>query len=173
MQISMDEERWSVDDNARVAETVAAISDRAHAKGRLVTRLSIAGRSISDRDLIPPLLERRVGEIGPIHAQTQSLEDITRRAEATVHQYVSLLRADGESLVSGLRTHTASVSSVDSWLGRLADYLEYADKAMPGSTGQEGGLYSWAHKLVHARTSGDSIMVADLLEYEILPRLLP
>jgi hypothetical protein len=65
------------------------------------------------------------------------------------------------------------VESIDTWLGRLADYTELLEA---GRTQGVAGLSSaailpWIQELLAARTSSDAVRVADLLEYELLPRL--
>lgn len=170
MQIRMDEEQWSVDDQVRVAEVLAQISNRAHARGRLVTALSMGGRPMTDRDLVPSVLDRSVDQFGAVQAWTQSLDDVMRSADSTVRRYAAVLATDAQALVAGLRSGTTFAGGVDSWLGRLADYLELIEGKREGAPAHEA-LHPWVVRLLDARTAGDTVMVADLLEYEVLPRL--
>ena len=90
-----------------------------------------------------------------------------------MRKFTETLRADGTALIPKLRFGPSPLSSLDAWLGRLADYLEFVDQAlivMRAGTGASA-LAPWVQQLLEARAAQDMVRLADLLEYEILPRL--
>jgi hypothetical protein len=173
MHITLDEEQWELPDDTSLMEALASISDKAHAKHRLVTSLTIGGKTISDRDLVPAWLTQKVNSVGPVQATSQSLHSIITDAKRAIDRFAVQLRADGELLLTSLRSGTGQVGSIDAWLGRLADYTEMLEA---GQTQGVAGLSSslllpWIQELLAARSCADAVRAADLLEYELLPRL--
>jgi hypothetical protein len=65
------------------------------------------------------------------------------------------------------------MGALDLWLGKLADYLELVEGGQASRrTGEsERPLSAWVRELLDARHGRDIVLMADLLEYEILPRL--
>lgn len=173
MHITLDEEQWQLSDDTSLMEALASISDRAHAKHRIVTSLIIGGKPISDRDLAPALLTQKVKNLGSVQAASRSLHSIITDAKHAIDRFAFQLRADGESLLTSLRSGTGQVGSIDAWLGRLADYTEMLEAGQTqGVAGFSSSLLlPWIQDLLEARSSADSVRVADLLEYELLPRL--
>jgi hypothetical protein len=173
MHITLDEEQWQLSDDTSLLEALAAISDKAQARHRIVTSLTIGGKAISDRDLVPALLNQSGQGLGPIAAVSQSLRTIIAEAGQAISRFAGQLHVDGQVLLVSLRSGTVQVESIDTWLGRLADYTELLEA---GRTQGVAGLSSaailpWIQELLAARTSSDAVRVADLLEYELLPRL--
>ncbi|MER3424863.1 MAG: hypothetical protein C4293_18220 [Nitrospiraceae bacterium] len=173
MQITLDEERWEVADELSVQEMLAQVSDRAHAKRRLVTSLEAGGRRLTDRDLQPAFLARPGREVGEIHATSQSLEEILNSASEHLRQFGVLVKEKGLSLIGPLRTGAGSVASLDAWFGLLADYVEASEAAgLHKCSGlSDETLASWIAPLLAARAAEDPVRLADLMEYELLPRL--
>jgi hypothetical protein len=65
------------------------------------------------------------------------------------------------------------LAPLDLWLGKVADVVEIIGNA-PKQSGTDSParvIAEWMEKLVEARHARDSVCMADLLEYEILPRL--
>jgi hypothetical protein len=174
MEISLDEERWQVDDDRTVMDVLAEVSDRAHRHKRVVLSLVVGGRTLTDRDLLPALLNSRIKDVGSVLATSRSLHDIVVEAKTAIGRFASQLQTDGSSLIACLRNGRGSVSMIDSWLGRLADYTELL--ATGHAQGVRGcnchGLTPWIQELLDARSRADAVRMADLLEYELLPRLL-
>ncbi|GMV52015.1 MAG: hypothetical protein L6Q34_13385 [Nitrospira sp.] len=173
MEITLDDETWQLSDAVPIADVLASISDRAHAKHRLVTTLTIGGRPISDRDLTPVFLNQRVEGFGAIRATSQSLQSIISDARRAIALFGNQLRDEGLVLLPPLRSGLGQVGVVDLWLGRLADYMEMLDA---GQARRVEGLSSapllpWVQEILDARGCADPIRMADLLEYELLPRL--
>lgn len=173
MYITLDGEQLPVPDDTSMMNALAALSDRAHAKHRIVTSLTIGGKAISDRDLTPPFLNQLIREAGAMQAVSQSLHSIIIEAKQAIDRFAAELRSDGQVLLAPLRAGTAQVGTIDAWLGRLADYTEMLEAGQ--AQGVEGlssaALLPWIQELLGARTTADAIRVADLLEYELLPRL--
>ncbi len=173
MHITLDGEQLQLPDDTSMMNALAALSDRAHAQHRIVTSLTIGGKTISDRDLTPPFLNQQARDVGAMQAVSQSLHTIIIEAKHAIERFAAELRTDGQVLLGPLRSGTAQVGTIDAWLGRLADYTEMLEAGH--AQGVEGlssaGLLPWIQELLGARTTADAIRVADLLEYELLPRL--
>ena len=173
MHITLDEEQWQLPDETSVMEILAAISNKAQAQHRIVTSLTIGGKAISDRDLAPAFLNQPGTHLGAVQALSKSLRCIITEAKDAVESFAGQLRSDGQSLLLPLRSGTGQVGTIDAWLGRLADYTEMLGAgATHGVAGlSPATLLPWIHELLTARSSADPVRVADLLEYELLPRL--
>ncbi|MBA5868773.1 MAG: hypothetical protein GDA68_02025 [Nitrospira sp. CR2.1] len=173
MHITLDGEQLQLPDDTLMMNALAALSDRAHAQHRIVTSLTVGGKAISDRDLTPPFLNQPARDVGTMQAVSQSLHTIIVEAQHAIERFAAELRTDGQVLLAPLRSGTAQVGTIDAWLGRLADYTEMLEAGH--AQGVEGlssaALLPWIQELLGARTTADPIRVADLLEYELLPRL--
>jgi hypothetical protein len=173
MHITLDGEQWQIPDDTSLMNALAFLSDKAHAQHRIVTSLTVGGKAISDRDLDPAFLNQRGQDVGEVAGRSQSLHAIITDAKQAIDRFAAQLRADGLLLLGLLRSGTGQVGSIDAWLGRLADYTEMLEAGH--AQGVEGlssaALLPWIQELLGARTTADPIRVADLLEYELLPRL--
>jgi len=168
MQVTLDQEQWEVGSDRTLGEVLAEVSERAHRNARIVTSLVVDQRRITDRDLDAAFLAERVSRFGALTACSQSQAEIVRSAQASISRYVEEIRREGNGLVDGFRAGTGSFPSLDRWLGQLADYIEVAES---GSSGKGGELPRFVQALLNARMGGDPVLIADVLEYEILPRL--
>ncbi|MCS6897312.1 MAG: hypothetical protein NZM29_05005 [Nitrospira sp.] len=172
MRVKLDQEEWSVGDQATLGEVLADISDRAHARSRLVTRLQLDHREITDRDLDVSLMMEPTSRYERLTALTRSVGDIEHDAWITAGRYAKLLREEGLSLLESWRTGAPRDREMNEWLGRLADYLEFTEgRKTERLTDRPASLSFWVHELLTARAQGDLVLTADLLEYEVLPRL--
>ena len=81
MHITLDEEQWQLPDETSVMEVLAAISDKARAQHRIVTSLTIGGKAINDRDLIPAFLNQPVKGLGDARAASKSFHCIITEAK--------------------------------------------------------------------------------------------
>jgi len=173
MRITLDHDQWDVSDDQPVSEVLRQVSDRAHTRHRLVISLKVGGRSITDRDLQPLLLNKRIDEVGPIDAYSQNIPEIMTNAAPAIAQFASTLRTEAQGFLTPLRTTGVIPSALDRWFGRLADYVELLQGA--GQGGQDGGdlraFSSWIQELVDARSVQDPVRMADILEFEVLPCL--
>lgn len=173
MQVTLDDEQWTVSDLTPLMEVLAQVSDKAHARGRIVTSLQVGDRRLTDRDLTHTLLARIGSEIGCVQVMTQSMDQVLKGADETMHRYAAVLKSDGASLVEMFRSGHTPDGSFDAWLGRLADYLECLERKLtqPEPPDSTHPLVSWVARLLKARDTGDWVGVTDVLEYEVLTRL--
>lgn len=173
MDVTLDEERWQLPDDTSLMEALAQVSDKAQQKGCFITSLTVGGRSVTDRDLDPPFLAQKGTEVSTIEAVSRSFRAILSDAAATMRLFSAQLKQDGEALVGPLRAGRGGFAPLDAWLGRLADYAEMTEAGR--SEGLSGigaaGAIPWMQELVDARHAADSVRLADILEYELLPTL--
>jgi hypothetical protein len=173
MQITLDQDHWEADAPLTMEHALTEVSERAHARARIVTKLQLDHRTITDRDLDPAFLAESVACFRQLTAVSQPMPELIQAAEGSMRKYADTLRADGMALISPLRFEPLPLSALDAWLGRLADYFEFIEGA--SATVQTGTgtsiLAPWIQQLLEARAAGDLVRLADLLEYEILPRL--
>ncbi len=175
MRVVLNEDEWDVQEELSLGEILAQVSNKAHAKRHLVTSLTVGGRPLTDRDLQPVFLAQQAKNAGPVKASSRPLAAILQEAQPSMREFGAQLKADAEPLVAMLRVGMGGFASLDSWLGRLADYVEMTETArahalpdMPADS-----LIPWIQEVVDARAAADSVRLADLLEYELLPRLAP
>jgi hypothetical protein len=173
MDITLDEERWQLPDDTSLMEALAQVSDKAQSKGCFVTQLTVGGRAVTDRDLQPAFLAQKGADVPTIQAVSRSLRAIMSDAAVTMARFSAQLKSDGEALVGALRAGRGGFVTLDTWLGRLADYAEMAvagrTQGLP-DTGVTRAL-PWIQELVDARQAADAVRLADILEYELLPTL--
>ena len=74
MQVQLDEEIWEVSDSVRLEEVLANLSDRAQAKGCLVTELVVGNQKMTDRELVPPTLGQVASSFGEPRESPNHLE---------------------------------------------------------------------------------------------------
>ena len=174
MHITLDGEQWQLPDDTSLMNALAFLSDKAHAQHRIVTSLTVGGKSINDRDLDPSFLNQRGQDVGEVAGRSQSLHAIITDAKQAIDRFAAQLRADGLGLLGPLGLVDGSRRQADAWLGRLADYTEMLEAGQAqGVAGlSSAALLPWIQELLGARTFADPIRVADLLEYELLPLLI-
>ncbi len=173
MQVRLDEEIWEMSDELQLERVLADLSDRAQAKGRLVTQLIIGEREMTDRDLIPVTLSQAAGTFGDIAAKSERLEHILHNSRSTARNFGEQLHREARSMVTDFRAGQGNLRLLDQWFGQMADYLEWSeiDQAIGSSDEENVNLSQWVAELIDARQTCDHVRVADLLEYEIIPRL--
>lgn len=173
MRVTLDQDQWDIGTAATIGEVLADVSDRAQAKSRIVTSLQLDDRAISDRDLDVGFLREPAEKYSTLTAVSISKQEIVRSARHSAERYAQVLHEEGKSLAGSFRSGQCQVTRLDLWLGKLADYLELTEGI--GTTfngGREAKPFSaWVRDLLDARAGQDIVMMADLLEYEILPRL--
>jgi len=170
MQVILDQEQWEVGGQATMGQVLADVSERAHARARIVTSLTVDQRAISDRDLDQSFLNEAAGRYARLVAKSESQDDIVRNAQASIGKFSAEVKREGAALAGQFRHGRQQWGQLDIWMGKLADYLEFAE-SRPNRAGGE----SWTpfvQDLLKARTAGDMVLVADLLEYEVLPRIV-
>jgi hypothetical protein len=176
MQVQLDEEMWEVNDRVPLGEVLANLSDRAHAKGCLVTELKVGNREMTDRELIPQTLAQVASSFGSIAAISKSLENIVQYSEETGEKFAKQLCFQGQKFVDDFREGHGKFRQLDQWFGQMADYLEWLQiHESVGLKKSEGArdLSFWVNELMKAREIEDEVRTADMLEYEVIPRLSP
>lgn len=173
MRVQLDHDTWEMEDAARLEEVLADLSDRAQAKGRLVTKLTAANRIMTDRELVPQTLSQPAKLFDPIHALSERMEILVQQSENLAKKFVQQINLEAQEIVEGFRIGHPSLPALDRWFGQMADYLEWghihARFGMSG--GHASNIKEWIEELMSARNKRDFVRAADILEYEIIPLL--
>ena len=170
MHVMLDQDQWEVANGLSLGEVLADISEKAHARSRLITSLTVDQRSITDRDLDSVFLGEPIARFTRIQAISQTMDEVMRGASSTIQHYAGLLRTEAQELATHIRMGDERLTALDAWLGRLADYLELVE-SKPGKMHPDRAMTPWVQALLDARAQRDLIRMADLLEYELAPRL--
>jgi hypothetical protein len=174
MQVRLDEDIWEVNDSIQLGAILANLSDRAQAKGCLVTELMVGNRKMTDRELVPLTLVQVASSFGSISAVSQRLENIVQYSEETGKKFGQQLSLQGQKFVNDFRQGHGIFRQLDQWFGQMADYLEWLQ--IQESVGTEKSEFAhdlsyWVNELMNARENEDEVKIADMLEYELIPRL--
>ena len=173
MHVTLDQEQWEAGIGTTLGDVLADVSERAQARSRIVTSLRLDHRAITDRDLNPELLQEASGKFARLAAISQSVQALMESARGAAGRYAHDLFSEGHTIARAFRAGRPHVGALDLWLGKLADYLELVEggrtSRRPGE--DERPLSTWVRELLTARNERDIVLMADLLEYEILPRL--
>ena len=170
MHVMLDQDQWEVVNGLSLGDVLADISEKAHARSRLITSLTVDQRTITDRDLDSTFLGEPIARFTRLQAVSQTMDEVVRGATSTIHQYADLLRHEAQELASQIRMGAERLALLDIWLGKLADYLELVE-SNPAKARPDRAMTPWVQALLEARAQRDLIRVADLLEYELAPRL--
>ncbi len=173
MQVKLDDDQWLAATDASLGDVFAELSERAHAKARIVTTMILDRRQITDRDIEPRLLQEPSAKFSNLVATSLTQEEIIHAARGTIDRYRELVVQEGRSLVGQLRLGSQDLPLLDRWLGKVADLLELIGNkaAKPAADSDVKAIAGWIEELLGARHLSDTVRMADLLEYEILPRL--
>ncbi len=174
MLVQLDEETWEMNDTLQLEEVLANLSDRAEAKGRLVTHLYVGNRPMTDRELVPHALSQSASSFGTITATSERMETLVQKASETAKLFGQELRSNAQNIVEDFRQGRGGLRQLDQWFGQVADYLEWLQiqQSVVGSqSAQSENLSHWVNELMVARKDVDEVRVADMLEYEVIPRL--
>ena len=174
MLVQLDEDTWEVSDTDRLEDVLAILSDRAHAQGRLVTELTVGNRPMTDRELVPPTLSKVASSFGSIAAKSEQIHSIIQHSGETAKKFGQQLRSQAQAAVKNFRQGRGVMRQLDQWFGQIADYLEWVQIQQSVSGGQpeeSQDLSYWVNELVNARKNLDEVRIADMLEYELIPRL--
>lgn len=173
MRVTLDQEQWEAGIGATIGDVLADVSDRAQARSRIVTSLRLDQRAITDRDLHGEFLCQASETFTRLNAISQPVQDLLLSARQVASRYAQDLCAEGAPIASAFRTGRSQMSALDLWLGKLADYIELEERGrIARRTGEdERPISTWIQELLTARNGRDIVRMADLLEYEILPRL--
>jgi len=174
MLVQLDEETWEVSDTDRLEEVLANLSDRAQAQGRLVTELTVGNQPMTDRELVPPTLSKAASSFGSIAAKSERIDSIVQHSGETGKKFGQHLRSQVQQVVEDFRQGRGVMRQLDQWFGQIADYLEWVQIqqsvcGLPAKEPQD--LAYWVNELLDARKNLDEVRIADMLEYEVIPRL--
>ncbi|SPP65152.1 hypothetical protein [Nitrospira lenta] len=172
MHVMLDQDQWEAANGLSLGDVLTDISEKAHARSRLITSLTVDQRTITDRDLDATFLGEPIARFTRLKAVSQTMDEVMRGASSTIQHYAELLRKEAEELASHLRMGDERLTALDAWLGKLADYLELVE-SYPAKMHPDRAMTPWVQALLEARAQRDLIRVADLLEYELAPRLEP
>ena len=119
------------------------------------------------------LLGKLLKEVGSVDACSQDIPEIMTNATPTIARFSSTLTAEAQGFLTPLRMNGIIPSALDRWFGQLADYMELLQVAGPGSQADDDlqALSPWIQDLLEARSIQDPVRIADILEFEILPRV--
>jgi phage protein D len=175
MHVTLDQYQWESGTAATLGDVLAEVSERAQVRSRIVTSLELDRRAITDRDLDAAFLGEPAEKYARLTAVSQSTQEVMRSAQHSAGRYAHLLHVEGSALAGAFRSGQFQVNTLDLWLGKLADYLELVEGVgtLRGAGRDAKPLSTWVGDLLDARTGQDAVLMADLLEYEILPRLEP
>ncbi|OQW61102.1 MAG: hypothetical protein BVN28_08110 [Nitrospira sp. ST-bin4] len=173
MRVTLDQDQWDIGAAATIGEVLAEVSDRAQAKSRIVTSLQLDYRTITDRDLDAVFLREPARKYSVLTAASLSRQELAHSVRHSAERYAQILHEEGRLLAGAFRAGPFHVAKLDLWLGQLADYLELVEGTGAVFNGgrEVKPLSAWVRDLLDARAGQDIVMMADLLEYEILPRL--
>jgi hypothetical protein len=174
MLVQLDEETWEVSDTVRLEEVLANLSDRAQAEGRLVTQLTVDNQPMTDRELVPPTLARVASSFRTIAAKSEQLDSIIKDSGETGKKFGQQICLQAQQLAEDFRHGRGVMRQLDQWFGQMADYLEWSQiqQSIKGSQPNEPqDLSYWVNELINARQNLDDVRMADMLEYEVIPRL--
>lgn len=173
MNIRLDNEQWQTVSTATLGDILADLSERAHARSRIVTTLMLDHRRITDRDIDPYFLQQPSMNYRELVATSSTQEEIIESARGAIERYRSLVVAEGTSLANQFRMGVQDLTSFDAWLGKVADAVEIIENGQNrlGTQSTGSAIAGWIEELLAARHIHDTVRMADLLEYEILPRI--
>ncbi len=174
MLVQLDEETWEVSNTVRLEEVLANFSDRAEAQGRLVTQLTVGNQPMTDRELVPPTLARVASSFGTIAAKSEQLDSIIEHSGETGKKFGQQICLQAQQLVEDSRHGRGVMRQMDQWFGQMADYLEWVQiqQSINGlQLNEPHDLFYWVNELMNARQNLDDVRMADMLEYEVIPRL--
>lgn len=135
--------------------------------------MTLDRRRITDRDIDPTLLQESSGKYRELVATSATQQAILESARGAIDRFRELVVEEGTSLVGQLRLGVQDLSLLDLWLGKVADVVELIGNG-PKQLGTESPAHlvaGWMEAFLEARCLRDTVRMADLLEYEVLPRL--
>jgi hypothetical protein len=173
MNIQLDSEQWQAGSTATLGDILADLSERAHARSRIVTTVRLDSRRITDRDIDPYLLQQSSASYRQLVATSATQQEILHSAHDAIERYRRLVVDEGASLANQFRMGGQDLSSFDVWLGKVADAVEIIENGQNWLGTESSGqvIAGWIEELLAARRMHDTVRMADLLEYEILPRI--
>lgn len=173
MNIQLDNDQWQAGSPTTLGDIFADLSERAHARARIVTTLVLDNRRITDRDIDPHLLQQSSASYRRLVATSSTQQELMESAHGVIERYRRVVVAEGTAIADQFRMGGQDLSSFDVWLGKVADVVEIMENGQkqPGTQSPGQVIAGWIEELLAARHLHDTVRMADLLEYEILPRI--
>ena len=173
MNVKLDDEQWQAATHTTLGDILAELSDRAHAKSRIVTTMILDQCRITDRDIDQGFLQESTTRYRDLIATSATQQDILNAARGSIERYQGLVVQEGTTLATQFRMGTEDLAGLDLWLGKVADLLELMENGGCNQAldRQAQSTAGWMEELLTARSLRDFVRMADLLEYEIVPRL--
>ncbi|MDD5088425.1 MAG: hypothetical protein PHI18_06480 [bacterium] len=168
-----------------VGDVLAEVSEDVRRGGKVVTRIAVAGRAISEgrRDRVlaarvddVPSLELAIDD--PEHLRRRTIQDAGELIEKLVGQCKPLSRKFriGDEVAANLEL--ADYLEDLKWVVAGLDYSTRGHQSQGGPASARGRLMDSARQLVptldriyQAQAAGDCIAIADEIEYELLELL--
>ena len=129
---------------------------------------------MTDRELVPPTLSKIASSFGSIAAKSERVETIVKQSEETGKQFGQHLRFHAQEVLLNFRQSRGGMQQLDQWFGQVADYLEWKQiqqSVVSSLSNETKDLSYWVNELMLARQNVDEVRIADMLEYEVIPRL--
>lgn len=173
MNVKLDNEQWQPASTTTLGDILAELSERAHARSRIVTTIMLDDRRITDRDIDSRLLQETSVNYHELVASSSTQQEIIESAQGAIERYRGFVVEEGTALANQLRMGGQELAPLDLWLGKVADIVEIIGNGQkqPGTESPVRAMAEWIETLLQARRACDTVRMADLLEYEILPRL--
>ncbi|MDH4152405.1 MAG: hypothetical protein OEV01_01330 [Nitrospira sp.] len=173
MNIQLDSEQWQAVSTATLGDILTDLSERAHARARIVTTILLDHRRITDRDIDSSLLQQSSANYHELVATSATQQEIVESARGVIDRYRSVVATEGTALAHQFRMGMQDLSSFDLWLGKVADVVEIIENGSKrlGTDSPGHAIAGWIEELLAARHLHDTVRMADLLEYEVLPRI--
>ncbi|MEK7868974.1 MAG: hypothetical protein AAB271_01460, partial [Nitrospirota bacterium] len=116
MHVMLDQDQWEVVNALSLGDVLADISEKAHARSRLITSLTVDQRTITDRDLDSAFLGEPIARFTHLQAVSQTMDEVMLGAASTIQHYADLLRKEAQELASHIRMGDERLTSLDAWL---------------------------------------------------------
>jgi len=80
MHVMLDQDQWEVGNGLSLGDVLADISEKAHARSRLITSLTVDQRTITDRDLDSVFLGERIARFTHLKPVSKTMDEVMRGA---------------------------------------------------------------------------------------------
>lgn len=169
--------------DATLGNLVKAIEDEMISAKRIVSGLEVDGEGRADWR-VDELMAANLSDFKELKLITASFEEFASRAVSTLQEYILVMKENVKASVSVLRRGEGykpelflSIIEGISQIMNSVDELSRGMAVLDVNTFKENPSVYYApllknmEELEQARTGGDTLLIADILEYEILPIL--
>jgi hypothetical protein len=171
------------EDDATLGSLVKAIEDKMISSKRILSGLLVEGEEKVEWRT-DEMLSTNLSKFKELKLESSSFEEFASRAISTLQEYIKVMLENIKASVTVLRRgETNSPELFLSILEGIAQIMSSVDELSRGmtildvNTFKEDPSVYYAPLLKHmealeeARAGGDSLLIADIMEYEILPIL--